>query len=159
MWLMSLFATKVQYIGVLETLAGVVAYSSRLSQFADRDVIHFVDNVGSLVGLAKGYSRDLDSSRLVHVFHAIAAAAGTNVWFEYVPSAANIADLPSRDELELLRSMGSVEFAVRWPALESSWEQTMENFFIKFSPKPSSADRRRLFELERLIDEERAKRI
>ena len=128
-WLMAKFADKVQYIGVLETLGGVVAYSSRPSQFAGRDVIHFVDNVGSLVGLAKGYSRDLDSSRLVHVFHAIAAATCTNVWFEYVPSAANIADLPSRGELELLRSKGSVAFAVRWPAFEISWEQTIANYF------------------------------
>ena len=154
-WLMAKFAKREQYIGVLETLAGVAAYTSRPRQFKDRDVIHFVDNVGSLVGLAKGYSRDLDSGRLVHIFHAIAAASSTNVWFEYVPSAANIADLPSRDELELLLSKGSVPFAVKWPSLEAAWEQSLDSFFIKFSAKPSRADLRRLHQLEELIEAER----
>ena len=41
-------------------------------------------------------------SRMAHFFHAIAAALEANVWFEYVPSAANIADLPSRGEFEKL---------------------------------------------------------
>ena len=109
-WLMRKFASRKQYIGVLETLAAVVAYTSRPRQFFQRDVIHFIDNTGALVGIAKGYSRDLDSSRLVHVFHSIAAACQTNAWFEYVPSAANIADLPSRDELSLLKEKGSEPF-------------------------------------------------
>ena len=77
------------------------------------------------------------------------------MWFEYVPSAANIADLPSRDELELLRSKGSKPFKAKWPSLEASWEQSLDGFFIKFAPKPSGADRRRLAALEVLIEAER----
>ena len=37
-----------------------------------------------------------DSAHIVHVLHAWATAASTAVWFEYVPSAANPADEPSR---------------------------------------------------------------
>ena len=45
----------------------------------------------------KGYSRAVDSARLVHMFHAWCAGSGASVWFEYVPSKANPADEPSRD--------------------------------------------------------------
>ena len=112
-----MFRPREQYIGQLEALGAVLAYSSRPEQFADRDVIHFIDNVGALVGIAKGYSRDIDSARLIHFFHSIAAAVNTNVWFEFVASGANIADLPSRDELEKLHELGSVAFQPRWPDL------------------------------------------
>ena len=67
-------------------------------------MIHFIDNTGAIFGIAKGYSADLDSARLISVFHTLNAVLGANVWFEYVASAANIADLPSRGELELLLS-------------------------------------------------------
>ena len=78
-------------------LAGVAAYTSRPDQLRDRDVVHFIDNSGALVGLAKGYSSDVDSARLVSAFHVMNATVRSNVWFEYVPSrGANISDLPSR---------------------------------------------------------------
>ena len=65
-------------------------------QLAGADVIHFIDNTSALAALTKGYSGVPDSARLVHMFHAWAAGAGANVWFEYVPSAPNSADEPSR---------------------------------------------------------------
>ena len=40
-----------------------------------------------------------DSARLVHAFHATAAGMGCACYFEYVRSAANVADLPSRVDL------------------------------------------------------------
>ena len=115
-------------------LAGVAAYTSRPEQFRDRDVIHFIDNQGALTGLAKGYSRDVDSARLISVFHTMNAAVRANVWFEYVPSAANIADLPSRDDLELLRSDAfKVEcFEVVWPTV-GEWEGNLIELFQKYS--------------------------
>ena len=85
-------------------LAGVAAYTSRPEQFRDRDVIHFIDNQGALTGLAKGYSRDVDSARLISVFHTMNAAVRANVWFEYVPSAATgvattLRDRPPQDQI------------------------------------------------------------
>ena len=55
------------------------------------------DNTSALAALTKGYSGLPDSARLVHVYHAWAAVTRAHVWFEYVPSDANVADLPSRD--------------------------------------------------------------
>ena len=71
-------------------------YLSLPHQLAGADIIHFIDNTSALAALTKGYSGVPDSARLVHTFHAWAAGSGANVWFEYVPSAPNSADEPSR---------------------------------------------------------------
>ena len=74
----------------------MAVYWSLPGLFQGRDVIHFIDNYGALAGLTKGYSGDRDSARLVHAFYAINDRVEANVWFAYVPSGANISDLPSR---------------------------------------------------------------
>ncbi len=43
-------------------------------------------------------------------------------WFLYVPSKANIADLPSRHDYELLRKLGSSQVRIRIPPFEA-WDQ------------------------------------
>ena len=50
---------------------------------------------------------DRDSSRIVHTFWALAGALEIDVWFEYVRSAANIADWPSRDKLDFVPDLGA----------------------------------------------------
>ena len=50
------------------------------------------------------------------LFHAANVAVRANTWFEYVPSAANVSDLPSRGEFRWLRDKGSVPFTLRWPS-------------------------------------------
>ena len=42
---------------------------------------------------------------MVHAFHLRLAELSTRVWIEYVPTLANIADGPTRDEFELLHSV------------------------------------------------------
>ena len=61
-----------------------------------RPVMHYIDNQGALYSLINGRSKDHDSNRLVFVTLMRAAKLSCNVWFDYVPSAANIADLPTR---------------------------------------------------------------
>ena len=41
------------------------------------------------------------------MFWLLAAGMRIRPWLEYVPSAANIADLPSRDDYELLGRLGA----------------------------------------------------
>ena len=43
-----------------------------------------------------GRSADGDMNRMVLVSHMRIAMFGCDVWFDYVPSASNIADLPTR---------------------------------------------------------------
>ena len=133
------FRERSTYIGVAEALGAAVPFTSLPNKFKDRDVIHFIDNTGALVGLAKGYSRDVDTSRIAHVFHTVCAAAQANVWFEYVASGANIADLPSRDEFELLDEFGSTPFDIVWPDVSESWTDAFTRVFKSVSISPSRA--------------------
>ena len=128
------FRKRKQYVGQLEVLAAVAAFTSRPEQLRDRDVIHFIDNMGALIGMAKGYSADVDSARLVSVFHTMNAALRANVWFEYVPSKANISDLPSRNEFELLRSpeFNAKAFDIVWPPV-TAWAGEFKSLFKKYS--------------------------
>ena len=75
-------------------------------------------------------------------------AAGTQVWFEYVPSGANIADLPSRDDFELLAELGSVPFDIKWPPVGLSWYDTFVDAWERAAPRrPSRAAKRASAEL------------
>ena len=156
--MMQRFVARQQYIGQLEVLAAVAAYTSRPEQLRGRDVIHFIDNTGALFGLAKGYSGDLDSARLIHVFHTVLAAVGANPWMEFVASGANIADQPSRDEFALLRELGAVYFEVGWPPIGGEWSQVFKDVFRSLAPRLTASRKRARDEVLRAADSLAAKR-
>ena len=90
-------------IGQLELLAAAAVYVSYPpGTFDGWDVLHFVDNSSALYGLVKGYSSRPDSLAIIRAFHAANLAIRANVWFNYVASKANVADLPSRGDLALM---------------------------------------------------------
>ena len=97
---------KEQYIGQLELLAAVVAYTTFPDLLAGQHVIHWIDNESAVYSLAKGYSGAADSARVVNLFHACVAQLGVTPWLEYVGTDDNIADLPSRGEWRLLLTLG-----------------------------------------------------
>ena len=90
------FVARKQQIGQVEIIGAIIAYLSVPAELVGRRIIHFIDNTSAIAAMAKGYSNMPDSARLVHTFHAWQAGAGSDVWFEYVPSKANPADEPSR---------------------------------------------------------------
>ena len=100
---MQRFHVRTQYIGQLEMLAAAAAYFTFPDLLRDRRVLHWIDNTGALAALIKGYSRELDCARIVQAFSAFSLGLGVRAWFEYVASKANIADLPSRGDVELLK--------------------------------------------------------
>ena len=72
------------------------------------DVVHYIDNTSALYGLVKGYSPRPDSLRIIRAFHVANVALGANVWFNYVATKANVADLPSRGAVsEMARILAS----------------------------------------------------
>mmetsp|Transcript_26977 Transcript_26977/g.65084 ORF Transcript_26977/g.65084 Transcript_26977/m.65084 type:complete len:245 (-) Transcript_26977:76-810(-) len=79
-----------------EIAAATWVYYSAPHIFRSRRVIHFIDNTGALSALLHGYARKLDCARMVNAFHLLAASLRLRVYFEWVPSLANVADLPSR---------------------------------------------------------------
>lgn len=112
---MDKFFRRKQYIGQLEILYAVTPYWTLGSRLAGRQVIHFIDNTSACAALVKGYAACLDSGLLVNAFHAFNVGLRADVFFEYVRSKANIADLPSRlamGELwEVYRELGMGERA------------------------------------------------
>ena len=139
---MALLAKREQYVGQLEVMAGVAAFTSRPEQFRGRDVILFIDNTGALFGLAKGYSGDDDSARMIHAFHSVLAAIDCNVWLEYVQSGANIADQPSRGDVALLLSLGSIAFDMQLPPVGGDWSATYKAMFCRLAPRPTAGVKR-----------------
>ena len=157
---MAALLPRKQQIGPLETLAPLVALLSRPEQFRDREVILFVDNTQAVYTLASGYARQHDAARLVHMFHCVCAAIGAQVWLEYVPTGANIADQPSRAEFALLLEMGSVDFSrsIEWPDMAPAWTGVFDRVFDAYAPKPTRAERKARKRVADAIDSERALR-
>ena len=108
-------------------LGTLVPYLSLPSGLAGRDVIHWIDNTSAKAALVHGYSGLPDSARLAHIFHAWNMSLAARVWFEYVPSAANPGDEPSRVDLSSVRwrvlacpELVSEPVPVSWPQ-EDNW--------------------------------------
>ena len=83
----------------VEDAAAAVYVSFPRGAFDDEDVLHFIDNSSALYGMVKGYSSRPDSVAIIRAFHAANLALRANVYFSYVASKANVADLPSRGAL------------------------------------------------------------
>ena len=98
----------------------------------------FGQHASALAAMAKGYSRAIDSARIVHALHAWNVGAGVATWFEYVNTKANISDMPSRNEFTLLRAMGSIEVAVVLPQIDD-WFQPAAAWLERAAGTRSSA--------------------
>ena len=109
-WVLTAFQTvdraKEQYIGQLELLAAVVAYTTFPDLLQGQHVIHWIDNESAVYSLVKGYCGAADSARVVNIFHSMVSRLGITPWLEYVGTEDNIADLPSRGEFGLLYTLG-----------------------------------------------------
>ena len=111
------FKSRKQYIGQLELYAALIAYTTFKKELHGRKVVHWIDNTSALASLIKGYSSVPDSAQIVHAFHSLNLGLKCKVWFEYVNTKANIADLPSRKEFELLHELGSTNKDIVFPTL------------------------------------------
>ena len=85
-----------------ELIAAVGVYRSLPGLLEGEATIHFIDDTGALSNLIHGYASRPDCGRLVNTFHLSLAALRCRTWLEWVPSKANISDLPSRDDDEAL---------------------------------------------------------
>lgn len=99
-WLLSVFArhrARHTYIGQLEAVAALAVYLTfPASFFHGRLVTHYVDNQGALYSFVKGRCADADINRVVFLAGLVCQRLHCRVWYDYVPSKANVADLPTR---------------------------------------------------------------
>ena len=115
------------------------------------------DGLSASMGPGRLASQFVDAARLVHMFHCVCAAIGAQVWLEYVPTGANIADQPSRAEFALLLEMGSVDFSrsIEWPDMAPAWTGVFDRVFDAYAPKPTRAERKTRKRVADAIDSER----
>ena len=65
------------------------------------------DNVGAERSTAKGSARSFDHSCIVHCIWTKASDLNMQMFVDRVPTEQNVADLPSREQYELLKALGS----------------------------------------------------
>ena len=77
--------------------------------------------------LVQGYSSKPDMAVITNMLHSVDAALRVDCYYEWVPSAANIADIPSRDPrtrtstcVGIMARLGATRRALRLP-LQVQW--------------------------------------
>lgn len=111
-WLLELLQRHRQagtYIGQLELAAAAAPYFSLPCEWLrHRYVMHYIDNQGACHNLINGYASSLDANRLVFVINMRLAMLQCDAWYDYVPSASNIADLPTRLDAAALARLNAI---------------------------------------------------
>ena len=119
--LQSLADMRVQktFVCALEAVAMLAAYlvPELEDSLRGRMVIHFADNQAANGVAVKGYSGARDLAKVVRIMQDTWSVLRIDPWVEYVRSAANLADQPSRGELGPLLRMGAVRVPFNVPAL------------------------------------------
>ena len=138
---------KKTYIGQLEALAAeCVLETLPASVLKEREVMWWIDNLAAKYGLQKGYSKVDDSGRIINAFKIKQAELKMRIWFEYVPSHQNLADLPSRGKMD---EMFQVVAALARMAGANDWvfehfdEVRLPDFSTWLAPLAALADRKR----------------
>ena len=83
---------------------GLCSFSERLR---NRRVFLWSDNVGAERGTASGRARTWDHACVIHSVWLFAAQLSCQLHIDRVPTSANIADAPSREDYELLNALGA----------------------------------------------------
>ena len=99
------FKSNLRIINQLELLAklcSVLTLGSKLLQ--NRQVVFFCDNINPLSATVHWYSKATDMVSMTNELHLQLAKLQISAWFEWFPSLANIADLPSR--VETIKELG-----------------------------------------------------
>ena len=115
----------------LELLAISLGLSTFEKQLAQRNVVVHCDNTGAESAIRRGTAVSFDHAQLVHAQWTHAAVHGMSLWIERVGTHDNIADLPSRDEFQVLEQAGAryVDPVMRkqywdddaWAILQQRW--------------------------------------
>ena len=103
-------------ISQLELLAVITANLTFAEHIANQRVLYFEDNTCALSAMIHGSSSKTDMARLANMYHIQNFNLDITAWHEWVPSKANIADIPSRirfsrgstiDNWQMLIDMGA----------------------------------------------------
>jgi hypothetical protein len=107
------------FVHPLEALAMLGPYvcSELASSIEGRAVLHFADNKSANGAAVRAYSGARDFAAIVRAMQIAWANLRVDPWVEYVRSAANLADWPSRGDFGALLAMGAVRVSFHVPVL------------------------------------------
>ena len=139
---------KKTYIGQLEALAALGVLETLPPRITrGRAAIFWIDNLAAKYGLQKGYSKVDDSGRIINAFKVRQMMLDMRIWFEYVPSAQNIADLPSRGAFDKMYEVIESVSGSEWVSYTynmafgdfSSWTAPLETCGFRAKRKRSGS--------------------
>ena len=113
-------------IYLIELLAGYVAVFL-WGGLIGRYVVMYIDNEASHLALIKAYSSTQMGNVIVQMFVASEDSSQWKVWFGRVCSYSNIADAPSRMEVQDLVTRGAMQDKFAWDVILLSLEETKHN--------------------------------
>lgn len=119
--------SRVQQIGPAEALACLLGPYCLPQFFQDQDVIHFVDNTSALAGCIAGGCSVPDMNCIFQLLALKLAELSCRYWAEYVESAANLADEPSRGgaACPVAESLGAKIIALELPPIDDLWSASL----------------------------------
>ena len=97
--------SKKQIIFEAETLCAVLAFSLWSKFFSGKKSFLYVDNEGTKFSLIKGKSENAVVDAISHIFAEIETHVKSLCWVSRVSSHSNIADGPSRGDIQLLKKL------------------------------------------------------
>ena len=102
-------------INQMELLATLVAVRTFLPLMLGTPSILFTDNTVSLSTLIHGYSSKPTLAAIANDYYTLVAQHQLDIWHEWVPSAANLADAPSRLDFTTLQCLGASRLDANLP--------------------------------------------
>ena len=84
---------------------------------------HYIDNVSAKQCVVKGYCKKPDINELVGMLWNTASHRALSYYADWVPSAANLADAPSRKDCRLLKQLGSEEIQLDFTQFSKAAER------------------------------------
>ena len=114
-----------QAIGELETLAVYVALKKWERYLASKHVVVFLDNDSARYSILRGDSKNKQVAQIARGIALLEEAMCCFAWYSRVPTEANVADHPSRDE-PCDRLDGSTRATVE--GLEADLREIMNSF-------------------------------
>ena len=102
-----MMARKDNQIMALESIAIALGMSTFASELAGRKVVVYNDNKAAEAASKKGTAKCWDHCEIVHDIWTHALLNKSFLWIERVSSKDNISDLPSREQYELMKSIGA----------------------------------------------------
>ena len=107
---------RIAHVNALELLAIVAAvWTFGPAFFSNRQVVFFCDSTAAMSAAVHGYARAPHLAALANTLHLAMARLRCQAWFEWVPSEANPADLPSRPQGKEAEDFYKKESLKLWP--------------------------------------------